>query len=58
MRGMAPHRIAFLGDNGHCAARLGARGEVRRKISIALDQAERGDVFDGEEVFRELLEKL
>jgi antitoxin ParD1/3/4 len=39
-------------------SRAAALDEVRRKISIALDQAERGDVFNGEEVFRELLEKL
>lgn len=32
--------------------------EVRRKIAIGLEQADRGELFDGEEVFRELLEKL
>ena len=32
--------------------------EVRQKIALALDQAERGELFDGEEVFRDLLEKL
>jgi antitoxin ParD1/3/4 len=32
--------------------------EVRRKIAIGLEQAERGELFDGEEVFREILGKL
>lgn len=32
--------------------------EVRRKIAVGLEQADRGELFDGEEVFRELLEKL
>lgn len=31
---------------------------VRQKIASALDQAERGELFDGEEVFRDLLERL
>ena len=32
--------------------------EVRRKIAIGLEQADRGELFDGEEVFREILGKL
>ncbi|HEY9419991.1 MAG TPA: type II toxin-antitoxin system ParD family antitoxin [Thermoanaerobaculia bacterium] len=32
--------------------------EVRRKIAVGLEQADRGELFDGEEVFRELLERL
>jgi antitoxin ParD1/3/4 len=35
-----------------------ALDEVRRKIAVGLEQAERGELFDGEEVFREILEKL
>jgi len=35
-----------------------ALDEVRRKISVGLEQAERGELFDGEEVFREVLGKL
>lgn len=39
-------------------SRQRALDEVRHKIAIGLEQAERGEVFDGEEVFREILEKL
>lgn len=39
-------------------SRQTALDEVRRKIAVGLEQAERGELFDGEEVFRELLEKL
>jgi antitoxin ParD1/3/4 len=39
-------------------SRQTALEEVRRKISIGLEQAERGELFDGEEVFREVLGKL
>jgi antitoxin ParD1/3/4 len=39
-------------------SRQSALDEVRRKIAVGLDQAERGELFDGEEVFREILEKL
>ncbi|MFL6235698.1 MAG: type II toxin-antitoxin system ParD family antitoxin [Thermoanaerobaculia bacterium] len=39
-------------------SRQAALEEVRRKIAIGLEQAERGELFDGEEVFREILEKL
>jgi predicted transcriptional regulator len=35
-----------------------ALAEVRRKIAKGLEQAEQGELFDGEEVFRETLEKL
>jgi predicted transcriptional regulator len=35
-----------------------ALGEVRRKIAVGLEQAERGELFDGEEVFRQVMEKL
>jgi antitoxin ParD1/3/4 len=38
--------------------REAALDEVRHKIAVGLDQAERGEVFDGDEVFREILEKL
>lgn len=31
--------------------------ELRRKIQIGIEQSERGEVFDGEEVFRELRER-
>ncbi len=39
-------------------SRQAALDEVRRKISVGLEQAERGEFFDGEEVFREVLGKL
>jgi antitoxin ParD1/3/4 len=39
-------------------SRQAALEEVRRKISVGLEQAERGELFDGEEVFREVLGKL
>ena len=39
-------------------SRQAALDEVRRKIAVGLEQAERGELFDGEEVFREILEKL
>lgn len=39
-------------------SRQTALDEVRRKISVGLEQAERGELFDGEEVFREVLGKL
>jgi antitoxin ParD1/3/4 len=39
-------------------SRQSALEEVRRKIAIGLDQAELGELFDGEEVFREVLGKL
>jgi antitoxin ParD1/3/4 len=39
-------------------SRQAALDEVRRKISVGLEQAERGELFDGEEVFREVLGKL
>ena len=29
--------------------------DVRRKIAVGMDQADRGELFDGEELFRELL---
>lgn len=32
--------------------------EVLQKIAIGFDQAERGELYDGEEVFCDLLEKL
>ena len=32
--------------------------KLRQEIAIAMDQAERGELFDGEEVFRELLERI
>lgn len=32
--------------------------EVRRKIAMGLEQADRGELFDGEEVFREILGKF
>jgi predicted transcriptional regulator len=35
-----------------------ALDEVRRKIAVGLEQADRGELFDGEEVCREILEKL
>jgi predicted transcriptional regulator len=31
---------------------------VRRKIAVGLEQAERGELFDGEEVLRQILETL
>jgi antitoxin ParD1/3/4 len=40
------------------SSRQAALDEVRRKIVVGLEQAERGELFDGEEVFREILEKL
>jgi antitoxin ParD1/3/4 len=39
-------------------SREAALEEVRRKIAVGLAEAERGELFDGEEVFRDLLEKL
>lgn len=39
-------------------ARQAALEETRQKIEIGFDQAERGELFDGEEVFREILGKL
>jgi antitoxin ParD1/3/4 len=39
-------------------SRQAALDEVRRKISVGLEQAERGELFDGEAVFREILGKL
>ena len=39
-------------------SRQAALEEVRRKIAVGLDQADRGELFDGEEVFREVLGKL
>ena len=39
-------------------SRQDALEEVRKKIAVGLDQAERGELFDGEEVFRSILEKL
>ena len=39
-------------------SRRAALEEVRRQIAVGLDQAERGELFDGEEVFREVLGKL
>jgi antitoxin ParD1/3/4 len=32
--------------------------KLRHEIAIGIEQAERGDVFDGEEVVRELLEEI
>jgi hypothetical protein len=29
--------------------------DVRRKIAVGMDQVDRGELFDGEEFFRELL---
>jgi hypothetical protein len=31
---------------------------VRQKIAVGLDQARRGELFDGESVFQEILETL
>lgn len=39
-------------------ARQAALEETRQKIEIGFDQAERGELFDGEEVFREIWGKL
>jgi antitoxin ParD1/3/4 len=39
-------------------SRQAALEEVRRKIAIGLEQAELGELFDGEEVFQEVLGKL
>ena len=39
-------------------SRQGALDEVRRKIALGLEQAKRGKLFDGEEVFQEVLGKL
>jgi antitoxin ParD1/3/4 len=39
-------------------ARQTALEGVRQKIAVGLDQADRGELFDGEEVFREILGKL
>lgn len=39
-------------------SRQTALEEVRKKIAIGLAEAERGELYDGEEVFRDLLEKL
>jgi predicted transcriptional regulator len=39
-------------------AKQAAREEVHQKISLALEQADRGELFDGDEVFRDLLETL
>lgn len=32
--------------------------DLRREIAVGLEQADRGELFDGEEVFRELEERL
>jgi antitoxin ParD1/3/4 len=39
-------------------SRQAALEEVRQKIAVGLDQAARGELFDGEEACREILEKL
>jgi antitoxin ParD1/3/4 len=39
-------------------SRQAALEEVRRKIADGLAEAARGELFDGEEVFRDILEKL
>lgn len=39
-------------------SRQAALEEVRRKIAVGLEQAERGELVDGEEAIREILEKL
>jgi len=44
-----------IGDESLAEAAL---AEVRRKIVEGLEQAERGELFDGEEVFRQILAKL
>ncbi len=35
-----------------------AREDIRQKIALGLEQAERGELFDGEEVFQAILEEL
>jgi len=32
--------------------------QLRREVAIGIEQSERGEVFDGEEVVRELLEEI
>jgi|GEM_PF-990476 len=39
-------------------SRQAALDEVRQKIGVGLAQAARGELFDGEETCREILEKL
>lgn len=39
-------------------ARQAALDEVRRKIAVGLEQAKRGELLDGEEVFRKLERRL
>lgn len=39
-------------------SRQAALEEVRQKIALGLEQAKRGELFDGEEVFKEILEGL
>lgn len=39
-------------------ARDAALHEVRQKIAIGLEQARRGELLDGEEVFRQLEEQI
>lgn len=36
------------------AAKAGDRGRLRAKIALGLEQARRGELLDGEEVFRDL----
>jgi len=31
---------------------------IRQKIEVGFDQAERGELFDGDEVFREIWERI
>jgi predicted transcriptional regulator len=38
--------------------RQAALEEIRRKIAVGLEQAERGEVIDGEAAIREILEEL
>ncbi len=40
------------------ARRQAALDEVRKKIAVGLEQAKRGELLDGEEVIKELLEEL
>ncbi len=42
----------------HASRQSATRDELRRKIAEGLAQADRGDLIDGDEVFREILRKL
>jgi antitoxin ParD1/3/4 len=39
-------------------ARQTTLASLRREIAVGLEQADRGELFDGEEVFRDLEERL